>query len=351
VGRAYPLRLSYSNITLVLQNKKEGARVTDTDHTLQDILRAITQPGLDHQYSSPCASSSLASVLYNLARASHWIFPHTSPLRYSIINGMDLGYTACLATRLRPIPHGDRDDHIAMIARFIDQMKNQEHSDCRYFPKFIAFTVLNDTFNLWFEAERGLLDYFSHKSPAVSVAGYSMLINLIAMMEHYWMETGMVTRWPNMALCFKRPGYSVDYSNVCFLQSHLVPLNSEFSNKYQCPWLPRDKDIATFIGQCTGRSNADINISVALTVFFLQVIHREFLLPWDSSTQDVYIATKPDEQDYVSLLLAKSKVLFAEGRNNNVTVQYWKTLLSVVQTGALTEAWLAAAFNPTTLVA
>jgi hypothetical protein len=84
---------------------------------------------------------TLAKGLYTEAKLTDWIFPHLTPLRFTIISGMDLGHTACLATRLRDIAAGEKEDHIAMLHSFLDQMRNQGVSAHPWFPAFIHFTV------------------------------------------------------------------------------------------------------------------------------------------------------------------------------------------------------------------
>jgi hypothetical protein len=117
-----------------------------------------------------------------------------------------------------------------MLLRYIDQMKNQGNTDCAYFPKFICVTVWGNDINIYFESERQLMDWMSHRSAAAAVAGYAMLIQVFENMVHYWIKSGLITGSPDASLLFKRPGDSDDFDNVCFLQGNMVSLHGALTN-------------------------------------------------------------------------------------------------------------------------
>ena len=215
-------------------------------------------------------------------------------------------------------------------------------------PEFVQFANTGDTFNLYFRAERTLLDYFYANSASCNMAGIYMLRAIIPQMVNHWVTTLRITRNPLLSLIFKLANDHIDAKGVCFLQSDVVHIHTALSNPCNNPLLCRPNDMPAFLLQCGPRAAWLIAISCNLTAYMLFILHREFQVPIDhKSTPDIYVH---NGDEYFDSLIAKSTLFCPGGRSNNVCIMVMRSLTPNIQNGTVTVELFDQATRPPALV-
>ena len=83
-------------------------------------------------------------------------------------------------------------------------------------PEFVKLTFNGTIINLWFKADRPLIDFLKADSASCNAVGWTMLQQALVAMETYWRETKLISRNPNLSFIFKKPGVKWDNNGLSF---------------------------------------------------------------------------------------------------------------------------------------
>ena len=77
--------------------------------------------------------------------------------------------------------------------------------------------------------------------------------------------------------------------NVGFFELNQAGVDDDYVNKFNYKWAPRNRDCDILEEQWNGRSNKEINYTVALGILILQVLCKQFQVPWSEMIQDFWL--------------------------------------------------------------
>ena len=96
--------------------------------------------------------------------------------------------------------------------------------------------------NMWFEADKPVIDFLKAESASCNAVGWTMLQAALVQMENFWRTTQLITRNPNLAFIFKKPGVRWDMNGLSFFFVDLYDYDEKFVNSEQNIFSPRNSD-------------------------------------------------------------------------------------------------------------
>lgn len=156
--------------------------------------------------SDPYSDMMILGSLYNEAKWTIWAIPHVSRWPYALTVGFENLSVACISFSLATMEKGDIPTLMIDIYQMLDQLKTKQLTSKGPHPMYLGTSCDNHVFNIFFKAERSIIEYFNAKNADATLVGYHLLSDVLEKMEAWWRSTRLITRNPMLTFCFTNPG-------------------------------------------------------------------------------------------------------------------------------------------------
>ena len=114
----------------------------------------------------------------------------------------------------------------------------------------------------------------------------------------YWNETNKISLTPHLCFLFRLKSGDITESTVGFFEFNQAGVHDEYVNKFNYKWAPRLKDLEVLYEQWKGSTNQEINYTIGIGILILQVLCKQFKVPWSPMIQDFWL--KEDGETWIS---------------------------------------------------